>query len=307
MFKRIAVLGIFILLFAFAAQPARADDPPGAKLFATYCAACHGAAGKGSGAPALSTDAYLNAHDDATITQITSDGKMEKGMPMWSKAKGGTLSDAQIADIVAYLRAFVAPAAPAPAPTAAPVAAVYSQTTLSMKQTQNADGSMVFVATLIKTDGTPAVGAAIAFARPASMGKLDLGTIKTDKLGNASITVRDQPEQARYITATFAGEPMLGSSEAMLALARPLVDMSTGSVNTANVRLALGDEPLLAPEGSLITSNPPLVPTTLFILLVVGIWSIYAFVISQVVGIWKDGRPAKPRENTITMKRKPIR
>ena len=77
MLKRILALGIVVLIFAFAAQPARADDPPGAKLFATYCAACHGAAGKGGGAPAIGAAAYLNAHDDATITQITTDGRME--------------------------------------------------------------------------------------------------------------------------------------------------------------------------------------------------------------------------------------
>ncbi len=318
MFKRIMALGIVVLIFAFAAQPARADDPPGAKLFATYCATCHGAAGKGGGAPAIGTEAYLNAHDNATITQITTDGKMEKGMPMWGKSKGGALTDGQIADIVAYLRSIVDPtvlaSASAPAPAVASSPIVYSQTAMTMVESQNADGT-IFVATLLKSDGTPTVGVPIVFSRPTVMGDLVLGTIKTNQNGNASITVIDQSDQARYVTATFAGESSLGSSAAMLRLDRPVVATTTGSMNASNVNLSL-KEPLLAPEGSLITANPPLVPTTLFILVVGFIWSIYGFVIYQVVGIWKNGRPAKspdndrpakPQKNTLSMKRKPIR
>ena len=41
------------------------------------------------------------------------------------------------------------------------------------------------------------------------------------------------------------------------------------------------------PDGNLITPNPPLVPATLFALVVLGVWSMYAFVISQIVGIWR--------------------
>jgi mono/diheme cytochrome c family protein len=68
MFRRLAGLVGFAFLFARAAQPARADDPPGAKLFATYCAGCHGAAGKGGFAPAIGDEKFLSAHEDAAIT-----------------------------------------------------------------------------------------------------------------------------------------------------------------------------------------------------------------------------------------------
>ena len=234
-------------------------------------------------------------------------------MPMWGKSKGGILTDAQIADIVAYLRSFVAPVAPAPAPlvAVAPTPVVYSQTTLALTQSPNADGSIVLSAYLAKFDGTSAAGVPIVFSRPTVMGDFELGTAKTDDQGKASITLRDQPESARYAGANFAGTPGLGSSAALLRLDRPVVTTTTGIVNTNNVNLSL-NEPLLPPEGSLITPNPPLVPTTLFVLVVGFIWSIYGFVVYQVVGIWKNGRPAKspesdlpakPQENVLSIKK----
>ncbi|GEM_PF-3167707 len=295
-------------LFLFAAQPARADDPPGAKLFATYCAACHGAAGKGGAAPAIGSDAYLTANDNAAIAQATSDGVVAKGMPAWSKSKGGALTDDQIADIVAYLRALAQTTAPGPAvaPTPAQPArssanAEYAQTRMTMTQSPNADGEMVLVATLEKFDGSPVSGMVVAFSRATTFGTVDLGTAKTDSRGNATLVMREQPERARYITATFKGAKTLGSSAAMLALEKPAVAISAGDLNTAGVRLSIDEEPLLAPEGSLITPNPPLLPTLLFGLVVLGVWSTYGYVVSQVVGIWKSGRDHQ-RENVLAPK-----
>ncbi|MBI5031147.1 MAG: cytochrome c [Chloroflexi bacterium] len=300
--KWIAVPVALAFLLAYVAPVARADDPPGAKLFTNYCSGCHGAAGKGGMALAIGTEAYLNTHDDATITQITTNGVSGKGMPAWSKGNGGTLTDSQIADIVAYLRSFVAPVAPAPTAvvsTSEPV--VYQQTKTTLTQSTNANGATVIVATLVRYDGTPAIGASVVFWRPTIMGQFELGTVKTDKQGNASLVVLDQPDNARTIIATFKGEPSLGSSEALITLQRSAIVLSE-PINARNVRLAIGDEPLLAPEGSLITPYPPLLPTVLFLLVVGGIWSAYAFVMYQVVGIWKSGRIVK-RENTFTARR----
>ena len=314
MFKRLMVALGLVLLLAFATQTARADDPPGAKLYGTYCAGCHGAGGKGGFAPAIGDEKYLGTHDDAAITQATRDGIAGKGMPAWSKSNGGTLTDDQIDNIVAFLRSPTSiPSASAPnaAVTASsPVAqilpatdVVYAQTKLAMTQSQNADGAMVLVATLTKFDGSPVNGIVIAFTRRTTYGVVDLGTAKTDQQGRASLTMREQPEGARYITATFKGTPALGTSEAMIELERPAMAISTDDVNLSRVRLEISDEPLLAPEGSLITPNPPLVPTALFLLVVGGIWATYGFVVSQVFGIWKIGRRA-PSENVLRMRRR---
>ena len=301
MFNRLRWLALPIglaLLFAHVVPVVRADDPPGAKLYINYCSGCHGVAGKGGGAPAIGTEAYLIAHDDTIITKITTDGVSGKGMPAWSKANGGTLTESQIADIVLYLRTLVAPTAPAPVPTfvaVAPEPVPYQQTKLTLIQSTNANGATVVVATLLRHDGTSAIGVSIAFWRPTVFGPFDLGTVKTDKQGNASIGILEQTEGARNIMATFRGDPSLGSSEASIRLERPML-ATAGNLNTRNIRLAVGEEPLLAPEGSLITPYPPLLPTTLFLLVVGCVWSAYAFVGYQVIGIWKSGRSVK-REN----------
>src|SRR5512142_2108208 len=69
--KRLLILIGVVSLFFLNVMTARADDPPGAKLYATYCGACHGAAGKGGFAPAIGRTDYLTVKDDATLIQIT--------------------------------------------------------------------------------------------------------------------------------------------------------------------------------------------------------------------------------------------
>jgi mono/diheme cytochrome c family protein len=304
MFKRLAGLIGLALLFVFAAQPARADDPPGAKLYGTYCAGCHGAAGKGGFAPAVSTEKYLTAHDDAAITRVIDEGMTAMGMPAWSKSKGGTLSDSQITDIVAYLRSFAPANAVAAAPSAAqvqPANPVFIQTILTVTQSTNPAGDIVLSAMLADYTGYPVSDAAIVFSRATIFGAIDLGTVKTGANGFASLTLRQVPEAAREIGATFKGDKSMDASTALIALEPRQVATSSGDFAVNGVRLSVGDEPLLAPEGSLITPNPPLVPTALFALVVGCVWAMYGFVIYQVYGIWKNGRMAE-RKNTFTRK-----
>lgn len=83
----------------------------GAKLFNIACASCHGAAGYGTiMAPALNNALFLNNTSDTQINQIISMGVSGTKMPAW----GGRLSDAQINDVIAYLRSMqaTAPAIP---------------------------------------------------------------------------------------------------------------------------------------------------------------------------------------------------
>jgi mono/diheme cytochrome c family protein len=297
MAKWIAGALALLLLFTHGTATARADEPPGAKLYATYCGACHGTEGKGGFAPAIGSDKYLSSKDDATITLITAEGKAATGMPAWGKSKGGTLTDDQITDIVSYLRSFAPSAqtaaapgttAPSSQPSAPPTAAViYVQT--KMKVTQSAkDGETVLNVALQEYDGYPVGGATIKFSRPTLFGTVDLGTAKTDAAGNASFVVSNVPDSTEVVAA-FKGEKNLDASETKIALERTTGDQLASNLQVSRVKLSV-DEPLLEPEGSLVTPNPPLVPTTLFLLVVGGVWSIYGYVVYQIMQIWQRRR-----------------
>jgi cytochrome c553 len=314
MHKRLAVLIGFVILVTLSAQPARADDPPGAKLFLNYCSGCHGPAGQGGMAPSIGGKDFLSAHNDAAIILATSQGVVVKGMPAWSKANGGTLSDTQIADIVAYLgslapgvaaqTAAVDPSVsnaspPSDAPPAADVVPV--QTKIELKQLLYQDGRILVRAQLMEPDGYPVAGATIAFSRPTQFGAIDLGTAKTGANGVASVTVTDAPPTGQ-VAAVFKGNQNWIASSVQAALA-PHAVASSGGFDLSRISLSIGEEPLVPPEGNLITPNPPLIPAALFLGVVGCVWSLYAFVVSQVVGIWRAGRIAK-RQNTLTWKAK---
>ncbi|HEX9074922.1 MAG TPA: cytochrome c, partial [Anaerolineae bacterium] len=258
MARRLFILvGVVSLLF-FNVMTARADDPPGAKLYATYCGACHGAAGKGGFAPGIGSSDYLTAKDDATLVQITGEGKAGSGMPAWNKSKGGTLTDNQIRDIVAYLRSLALSSSNAPAPvvsTPVPILRVFMQTKMTLVQSANVDGRPVVNVNLKEYNGNPVGGVAIAFTRATMFGAVDLGIAKTDAAGNASFIVDDVRAQARQLIASFKGEKDWDSSEAKIEVELPVV-ASAQNVDLASVRLDI-NEPLLSPEGSLITPNPP--------------------------------------------------
>lgn len=71
------------------------DRSAGQRLFATSCAACHGAAGQGAGAPAL-----LNLHLTASeVASIIANGKAGTSMPAFKD----TYDSQQIADLTAYV------------------------------------------------------------------------------------------------------------------------------------------------------------------------------------------------------------
>lgn len=296
----LAVLGMATTTSAWA------DDPPGTKLYSTYCSACHGQAGKNGPAPAIGDSKYLEAKDDAAITQATADGIVAKGMPAWGKSKGGALTDDQIKDIVTYLRSLAGSATTATATTTATTSStqqvkVFIQTKLAMTQSRNEYGDTLLSLSLKEYDGYPVGGGTVAFSRATTFGTMDLGTAKTDAAGNASLVLRDLPEGSQ-IVATFKGDKNWDASSTQLKIdASTLMALPTG-VDLRSVRLAI-DEPLLAPDGSLITPNPPLVPATLFLLVVGGVWSMYVFVASQIIGIWKLRAP-EPTGNVLRMQRK---
>jgi cytochrome c6 len=101
-----AVGFVIMVLFLFViAVPARAQGE-GAAVYKTKCAVCHGADGKGDTAVGKSMklrdlgSADVQKQTDEQLIDITTNGKGK--MPAYK----GKLTDAQIKDVVAYIRTF---------------------------------------------------------------------------------------------------------------------------------------------------------------------------------------------------------
>lgn len=109
------------ILIASAASVAACRNPPGQPapgsevkdprtitdfdtLYATNCAGCHGAFGKGGAAIALSDPVYLAIADDATIGNLIAKGVPGTAMPAFATSAGGFLTNEQVESIVAGVR-----------------------------------------------------------------------------------------------------------------------------------------------------------------------------------------------------------
>ena|SRR3989442_14443982 len=74
------------------------DTRAGQKLFARYCAECHGVTGQGTDrAPAL--QAYVKSSQPKMLVSFLKNGKLRAGMPSWSR-----LPDQRLSQIVTYLQ-----------------------------------------------------------------------------------------------------------------------------------------------------------------------------------------------------------
>jgi mono/diheme cytochrome c family protein len=91
----------------------QADAAQGAQIFQQNCTACHGAQAEGGIGPALRDSQYIQTAGDQAITDTISNGRPGTAMPAWSQARGGLLSDAQIANVIAFLHT-LQPGAAAP-------------------------------------------------------------------------------------------------------------------------------------------------------------------------------------------------
>jgi cytochrome c oxidase cbb3-type subunit III len=80
-----------------------------AVLYSENCAGCHGPDGKGGLAIALGDPVYLAIADDAAIRATTAKGVSGTAMPAFAQSSGGSLTDAQIAAIVAGIRTWAKP------------------------------------------------------------------------------------------------------------------------------------------------------------------------------------------------------
>ena len=113
-------LGLFILIVSFlviggAAAQEGGDSERGAILYQTYCQMCHGPDGQGRVGANLQD--FPGIAVDAAIQQTISQGIEGSVMPAFGEAQGGPLTDADIADITAYVSGVLTgtePVAPAP-------------------------------------------------------------------------------------------------------------------------------------------------------------------------------------------------
>jgi len=71
----------------------------GKALFASYCAACHGAEGGGVIGPNLTDDAWIHGGAPEAVYHTVEAGVLAKGMPAW----GQSLNPRQVSEVVAYV------------------------------------------------------------------------------------------------------------------------------------------------------------------------------------------------------------
>jgi mono/diheme cytochrome c family protein len=106
-----------------AAQPAAPDASRGAVHYAQLCATCHGARGDAdtpmaatlTPKPARHSDGvYMNALSDEHLFKVIKFGGPAVGKSPLMAAWGGALSDAQIRDVIAFVRTLADPPYVAP-------------------------------------------------------------------------------------------------------------------------------------------------------------------------------------------------
>ena len=94
------------------------DPARGAPIYATYCASCHGEKGCGDGPlsatlnpkPAKHCDGNLmNPLEDAFLFRVVKEGGQSVGKSPLMAPWGGSLSDAQIIDVIAFVRTLANP------------------------------------------------------------------------------------------------------------------------------------------------------------------------------------------------------
>jgi len=125
LFKGFAFVLLLLIttLTLFASASAQGGNVErGKTLYLQNCAVCHGERAQGRVGATLAKD-FPGIRVDVLLKEITANGVAGSVMPAWAKSKGGPLSDAEIDDIVAFIRSLgnIAPTVPpAPVPTRAP-------------------------------------------------------------------------------------------------------------------------------------------------------------------------------------------
>lgn len=78
----------------------------GETLYLESCASCHGEAGLGGVGPALNSKPLLTSISDQQLFGLIRTGVPGTGMPAWGQDFGGPITDEEIRQLVAYIRAW---------------------------------------------------------------------------------------------------------------------------------------------------------------------------------------------------------
>jgi mono/diheme cytochrome c family protein len=119
--KSISILTVFVLIIGIAFlvpadSKAEGDAAKGGEVYKTYCATCHGDTGKGDGIAAAALDPkprdlsnadYVSGLTDAHIKKVVTEGGAAAGMSATMPAWGEIIPEADINNIIAYIRADV--------------------------------------------------------------------------------------------------------------------------------------------------------------------------------------------------------
>lgn len=111
----------------------------GEAIYAAQCAACHGAAGEGGVGPPLKNRKVLKDTSDQIFFSVIRSGVPNTQMPSWSVDFGGPLTDEDIRDVVAFMRAWE-PTAPEILPQAS-------------RPADPAQGALLFASTCVVCHG----------------------------------------------------------------------------------------------------------------------------------------------------------
>ena len=118
MLKIVAWLSLNTVVLSIGAAVYAQDAAAGKKLYATYCAACHGDSGKGDGAAAsalpvkpanLSDGSVMNPLADKFLVEIVTKGGVAVGKSPLMPALGTQINQPQVLDIIAYIRSLAEP------------------------------------------------------------------------------------------------------------------------------------------------------------------------------------------------------
>ena len=95
------------------------NQAEGRKLYASYCATCHGDKGKGDGMAAKSlpakpadhtNGAIMNQMNDKFLLDVIAKGGSAVGKSSFMPSWGSALDEKQIRDLVAFIRSLAVPA-----------------------------------------------------------------------------------------------------------------------------------------------------------------------------------------------------
>jgi mono/diheme cytochrome c family protein len=87
-----------------AVAPGQADAAAGAAIYLKNCSSCHGVQAQGDVGPALRNSQFIKTAGDNKIFETIANGRTGTGMPAWLQANGGPLNEADINNVIAYLK-----------------------------------------------------------------------------------------------------------------------------------------------------------------------------------------------------------